>query len=1082
MPNNIILTEVTGDPMKWRVSYDVDAAGIKGRTLNTHNTFVDRDIDVVITTPAATFTTSVNSISVSQAGFIDQGTVVGTIPPASVRSGSATISTATFAYNSTNNNFDITGGTTVAAPSVVTAGYISSSIGTRTTNTAQLITTTSKIIGNISISGTATVKPTISKQDVPSGVTNAATTDAATTTAPSSGVYVAIKSAASTNTLTLTPNVTSAGYGTSAHHGITGTTKSVGADASDITYVKIKTTTMNQGTSVLNANGETVIRAKATWGSGWITSGEINAATFANTGTSQVSYLDISNTSDAPILVSGDYLYINKGYTDNLKISLAKLVPDSAMVGAATASNQMLSGFSAYNINGEIVTGSILSKSAETFNVQLNNDRTISAGQYLSGAQLIRGLVTSGINAGNIKYGAQIKVGDTGNATRIHSITGIFTGANTVQSGTAASAAYIVEGYSGWLNGEEIHGELDADALKTAAASVTGTTTATAPTLTRTNTPGTGTSINVGSAAATTSVPSSGYFVTAQPTAPATTISLTKTITTNGLLNNINQITASAKTTTKTGSIYFIPIKSGSCTVAGGELTTTNYTKNDLSLTLAAVSGETNLDTSVINLGNKNTATYPYYFKIQGATPSISGSVSATVTAITDTHTEGYISTTSSTIRDVQLASPTINISSASATSYINLKKASMTVAGTNTVTPSVALNPSNNVVLSDTNNGISVTGTGGGSASVTATATTNQAGYAPANTQLGSQPLSASTTTTTLTKFITKITVPKTTGFELETETGASSATEDQNIITITNKPHRNVSITADAGGWVNINHPTTNGTDRIDAFLSDGTTKSGVQSIVTGGKWKINNITPDPTSQLGPYYGATYIKAMSAGTTANITTEARVTIAPIVTIGGSTNMTTASSGTYYFTRTGTAIDGSVTPKWKNSVAGYAALNTAGTDGSSIPVTPTKTADATIYIPTTTGTVTMTPGVGICSYTTAINAVVNTSTGDPGSGVCVTFTGSGKVSATVGVTAGYTPKNTSFATGPSTTSQTKNTTAWITGVTLTKGKTFSITVPNGALNSDGTNNSTVTFVFTVANDNTGNVTIMGPD
>lgn len=139
-------------------------------------------------------------------------------------------------------------------------------------------------------------------------------------------------------------------------------------------------------------------------------------------------------------------------------------------------------------------------------------------------------------------------------------------------------------------------------------------------------------------------------------------------------------------------------------------------------------------------------------------------------------------------------------------------------------------------------------------------------------------------------------------------------------------------------------------------------------------------------------------------------------------------------------------------------------------------------TATSTEYYPiqTATGSVTMTKGNGSCTLQTSAN--VTTSDTDT-SGVSVTFRGSGAVSATAKITtAGYTPVNNSFATGSSTSSNTADLTKYITGVTLTKGKTFSITVPNGPLNSNGTNNDVITFVFTVANDNTGNVTVAGPD
>jgi hypothetical protein len=87
--------------------------------------------------------------------------------------------------------------------------------------------------------------------------------------------------------------------------------------------------------------------------------GNTGLATFANTGTNGTSYTDISST--APMLVSGDYLYINSGYTGNVKISLAKLVPDwnTTLYPYVASSSEMLSGYVAYDKDGGVITGNI---------------------------------------------------------------------------------------------------------------------------------------------------------------------------------------------------------------------------------------------------------------------------------------------------------------------------------------------------------------------------------------------------------------------------------------------------------------------------------------------------------------------------------------------------------------------------------------------------------------------------------------------------------------------------------------------------------------------------------------------------
>ena len=139
----------------------------------------------------------------------------------------------------------------------------------------------------------------------------------------------------------------------------------------------------------------------------------------------------------------------------------------------AAASSQILSGYSAW-VDGAEVQGNISnmtlptttsSSSSGTSTASINVDSSnryinIPAG-YLSSAHyyLIRGVRTSGISAGNIKYGAAVQVGDTASTTRLLNVTGTFTGASTVSSGqTAATAAEILEGYSAWVDGVEVQG------------------------------------------------------------------------------------------------------------------------------------------------------------------------------------------------------------------------------------------------------------------------------------------------------------------------------------------------------------------------------------------------------------------------------------------------------------------------------------------------------------------------------------------------------------------------------------------------------------------------------------------------
>ena len=150
----------------------------------------------------------------------------------------------------------------------------------------------------------------------------------------------------SNNDITLRPTYTSTGGYVAA-----------GTDVNNggISYYKIKTTSMTLGTTSVSSG--LADRGTASWGSGWITGDVMDVAIFDNHATSGVSYVDISATPSAPVLVSGDYLYINAGYTDNLKISLAKLVPNGSDVKGHR--EYILTGHSAYDDDGTLVTGSM---------------------------------------------------------------------------------------------------------------------------------------------------------------------------------------------------------------------------------------------------------------------------------------------------------------------------------------------------------------------------------------------------------------------------------------------------------------------------------------------------------------------------------------------------------------------------------------------------------------------------------------------------------------------------------------------------------------------------------------------------
>lgn len=272
----------------------------------------------------------------------------------------------------------------------------------------------------------------------------------------------------------------------------------------------------------------------------------------------------------------------------------------------------------------------------------------------------------------------------------------------------------------------------------------------------------------------------------------------------------------------------------------------------------------------------------------------------------------------------------------------------------------------------------------------------------------------------------------------------------------------------TVTTSGWLNS---TVTGTAQTVNVTGD-TTGQTIYIPKATLKWSNNNVLVNSAGYLPS--GNTTLLTMNNAT---ITSEGSVSTAPSVAVTNSTTMATTTTNTgFSFTVGGTPTNGSVQTKYKVTTAGYAALNTSGTNSGTVTVTPGVTGGKTVYIQAAVGKVNMSAGAGSCILQSSSNITTSDSNT---SGVSVTFRGSGAVSATAAITtAGYTNTTTSFATGTSTSSGTKDLTKYITGVKIVAPssgtRSFSIQVPNG--------NTTdfITFVFTV--DSSGNVTVAGPD
>lgn len=127
--------------------------------------------------------------------------------------------------------------------------------------------------------------------------------------------------------------------------------------------------------------------------------------------------------------------------------------------------------------NGAILT--ISSSGSGTINNQNKTVYPLSTQQLITASSDYSGLGTVTVKAvthtatqPKIAYGQTLLIGDADNSSRILSLSGTFTQRNTVSSGqTAAGAGQILNGYSAWVDGAEVQGNISTMTLPTSASS-----------------------------------------------------------------------------------------------------------------------------------------------------------------------------------------------------------------------------------------------------------------------------------------------------------------------------------------------------------------------------------------------------------------------------------------------------------------------------------------------------------------------------------------------------------------------------------------------------------------------------------
>lgn len=159
-------------------------------------------------------------------------------------------------------------------------------------------------------------------------------------------------------------------------------TPSSGKVLTKVTVGAVSSTYVGSGITSRNSNSLSASDATVTVPAGYYASQAtktVASGSLANSATSGVTYTELST----PILANG-WLYINKGWIGNSKISLGTLIPD--ITNDAAAAN-ILAGYKAYDEAGNVLTGTMGTLSlSDTYYTTTNTGYGVVTKKLYSGA------------------------------------------------------------------------------------------------------------------------------------------------------------------------------------------------------------------------------------------------------------------------------------------------------------------------------------------------------------------------------------------------------------------------------------------------------------------------------------------------------------------------------------------------------------------------------------------------------------------------------------------------------------------------------------------------------------------------
>ena len=327
----------------------------------------------------------------------------------------------------------------------------------------------------------------------------------------------------------------------------------------------------------------------------------IDAATLTNAGVADKVYAEEAG----PVLVSGDYLYINKGYIGDTKIPLADLVPNEANVAAGVDGNSNLiyNTVSVYDKDGALIAGTMgdavlgdISANDATANIA-----TVSVAANEDGSAF---KVTG---TGNISGNASVAVTSAGYAT-----------SSTAKSGTISGTANV---------------EAALDKITVGAVAENANLTVT-PVITKDSSSATATG-------AITTVAPSGHYVAVSADAISKSTTVSPIVNTSGYGTadtfNANNVTVTAGS--NASGLYYVPITDASHSVSKEASSVTNASAT-VSSAIVSTTAEA---VAVLN----DAPASGDYLIISADAATTNGSVTTNAKCVS---TEGYITASTQTL------------------------------------------------------------------------------------------------------------------------------------------------------------------------------------------------------------------------------------------------------------------------------------------------------------------------------------------------------------------------------------------------------------------------------------------------